>query len=174
MAVNRVVLQHFSLNLEELAENREPRLSTSSTDDDNHPYGHMSDSSSELSENSKHLMTHSSSEFDGTRPKSCSVHSSVDLNDSKIIGKNRVIGKDSLQNWFGLSPPTESRLMQRRLKARSDLLERQTGKAVIASPSGWEVAVEPITFFRYSITYLFVATWKKRTMYNTFSNGLGS
>lgn len=136
MAVNRVVLQHFSLNLEELAENREPRLSTSSTDDDNHPYGHMSDSSSELSENSKHLTTHSSSEFDGTRPKSCSVRSSVDLNDPKIIGKNRVIGKDSLQNWFGLSPPTESRLMQRRLKARSDLLERQTGKAVIASPSG--------------------------------------
>ncbi|XP_072757627.1 MAP kinase-interacting serine/threonine-protein kinase 1 [Anoplolepis gracilipes] len=136
MAVNRVVLQHFSLNLEELAENREPRLSTSSTDDDNHPYGHMSDSSSELSENSKHLTTHSSSEFDGTRQKSCSMRSSVDLNDSKIIGKNRVISKESLQNLFGLSPPTESRLMQRRLKARSDLLERQTGKAVIASPSG--------------------------------------
>lgn len=135
MAVNRVVLQHFSLNLEELAENREPRLSTSSTDDDNHPYGHISDSSSELSENSKHL-THSSSEFDGMRQKSCSVRSSVDLNESKIIGKNRIIGKDSLQNLFGLSPPTESRLMQRRLKARSDLLERQTGKAVIASPSG--------------------------------------
>lgn len=136
MAVNRVVLQHFSLNLEDLAENREPRLSTSSTDDDNHPYGHISDSSSELSENSKHFTTHSSSEFDGTRQKSCSVHASVDLNDPKIIGKDRVIDKDSLQNLFGLSPPIESRLMQRRLKARSDLLERQTGKAVIASPSG--------------------------------------
>lgn len=136
MAVNRVVLQHFSLNLEQLAENREPRLSTSSIDDDNHPYGHMSDSSSELSENSKHLTTHSSSEFDSTRQKSSSVHSSIDLSDPKIIGKNRVIGKDSLQHLFGLSPPSESRLMQRRLKARSNLLERQTNKAVIASPSG--------------------------------------
>ncbi|KAG7214168.1 hypothetical protein KM043_001517 [Ampulex compressa] len=139
MAVNRVVLQHFSVNLEELAENREPRLSTSSTDEDNHPYGHMSDSSSELSEHSKHCATHSSNEFDvGSRThKSCSVRSSVDLNDAtKIIGNHRLIGKDSLHHLFGLSPPSESRLMQRRLKARSHLLERQTNKAVIASPSG--------------------------------------
>ncbi|XP_014474068.1 PREDICTED: MAP kinase-interacting serine/threonine-protein kinase 1 [Dinoponera quadriceps] len=137
MAVNRVVLQHFSLNLEDLAENREPRLSTSSTDDDNHPYGHMSDSSSELSENSKQFTTHSSSELDATRTQksSSSVLSNVDLSDPKIIGKNRVLGKDAL-HLFGLSPPCESRLMQRRLKARSDLLERQSGKAVIASPSG--------------------------------------
>lgn len=138
MAVNRVVLQHFSVNLEELAEKREPRLSTSSTDEDNHPYGHMSDSSSELSEHSKLCATHSSNEFDGnSRVKSCSVHSSIDLIESKAIGKNRMIGKDSsLHQLFGLSPPSESRLMQRRLKARSDLLERQTNKAVIASPSG--------------------------------------
>lgn len=141
MAVNRVVLQHFSVNLEELAEKREPRLSTSSTDEDNHPYGHMSDSSSELSEHSKHCATHSSSEFDAnsTCLKSCSDHSSTEPIDSKTIGKNRLIGKDSsLHRLFGLSPPSESRLMQRRLKARSDLLERQTNKAaaVIASPSG--------------------------------------
>lgn len=139
MAVNRVVLQHFSVNLEELAEKREPRLSTSSTDEDNHPYGHMSDSSSELSEHSKLCATHSSNEFDAnSRVKSCSVRSSIDLIESKTIGKNRMIGsKDSsLHQLFGLSPPSESRLMQRRLKARSDLLERQTNKAVIASPSG--------------------------------------
>ncbi|XP_015586396.1 MAP kinase-interacting serine/threonine-protein kinase 1 isoform X2 [Cephus cinctus] len=137
MAVNRVVLQHFSVNLEELTENnREPRLSTSSTDDDNHPYGHMSDSSSELSEHGKNCVTHSSSEFDsGSRLKSCSVHSSIDLSDSKIIGKNRLTGKESLNHLFGLSPPSESRLMQRRLKARSSLLERQNG-AIVASPSG--------------------------------------
>lgn len=140
MAVNRVVLQHFSVNLDELADNREARLSTSSTDEDNHPYGHMSDSSSELSEHSKLCATHSSSEFDtssNSRPKSCSVRSSIDLSDSKTIGKDRLLGKDSsLHQLFGLSPPSESRLMQRRLKARSDLLERQTNKAVIASPSG--------------------------------------
>lgn len=135
MAVNRVVLQHFSVNLEELAENnREPRLSTSSTDEDNHPYGHMSDSSSELSETGKNCVTHSSSEFDTPRAKSCSVHSSIDLNDLKIIGRNRLIGKESL-NLFGLSPPSESRLMQRRLKARSSLLERRTD-SIVASPSG--------------------------------------
>ncbi|XP_012252791.2 MAP kinase-interacting serine/threonine-protein kinase 1 isoform X3 [Athalia rosae] len=134
MAVNRVVLQHFSVNLEELAENREPRLSTSSTDEDNHPYGHMSDSSSELSEPGKNCVTHSSSEFDTPRAKSCSVHSSIDLSDLKIVGRNRLIGKESL-NLFGLSPPSESRLMQRRLKARSSLLERRTD-AIVASPSG--------------------------------------
>ncbi|XP_046423954.1 MAP kinase-interacting serine/threonine-protein kinase 1 isoform X1 [Neodiprion pinetum] len=134
MAVNRVVLQHFSVNLEELAENREPRLSTSSTDEDNHPYGHMSDSSSELSEHGKNCVTHSSSEFDTPRAKSCSVHSSIDLSDLKIIGRNRLIGKESL-NLFGLSPPSESRLMQRRLKARSSLLERRTD-SIVASPSG--------------------------------------
>lgn len=138
MAMNRVVLQHFSVHLGELSENREPRLSTSSADEDNHPYGHMSDSSSELSEHSKNSnMTYSSTEFTVTsRPKSCSVHSSIDLSDSRIIGKNRAIGKDALQNLFGLSPPSESRLMQRRLKARSHLLERQTNQAVTASPSG--------------------------------------
>ncbi|XP_043490480.1 MAP kinase-interacting serine/threonine-protein kinase 1-like isoform X1 [Polistes fuscatus] len=137
MAVNRVVLQHFSINLEELAENREPRLSTSSTDDDNHPYGHMSDSNSELSENSsnKHA-THSSSEFDNSsRQKSGSINSSIDLNESKIIGKDRIIGKDSFQ-IFGLSPPSESKLMQRRIKARSSLIECQNNNPVIASPSG--------------------------------------
>lgn len=140
MAVNRVVLQHFSVNLEELAEKREPRLSTSSTDDDNHPYGHMSDSSSELSEHSKNCITHSSNEFEtNSRRKSSSVRSSTDLSDLKTIGKNRLIGKESsLHQLFGLSPPSESRLMQRRLKARSDLLERQSNKAVIASPSGWK------------------------------------
>ncbi|XP_034186768.1 MAP kinase-interacting serine/threonine-protein kinase 1 isoform X2 [Osmia lignaria lignaria] len=138
MAVNRVVLQHFSVNLDELAEKREPRLSTSSTDDDNHPYGHMSDSSSELSEHSKNCITHSSNEFEtNSRRKSSSVRSSTDLSDLKTIGKNRLIGKESsIQQLFGLSPPSESRLMQRRLKARSDLLERQSNKAVIASPSG--------------------------------------
>lgn len=137
MAVNRVVLQHFSVNIEDLTENREPRLSTSSTDDDNHPYGHMSDSSSELSEHSKHCITHSSNEFDtNSRLKSCSVHSSIDLSDSKIIGKNRMMSKDTLKHLFGLSPPSESRLMQRRLKAKSHLLERQINKPVMASPSG--------------------------------------
>ncbi|XP_076238939.1 MAP kinase-interacting serine/threonine-protein kinase 1 [Calliopsis andreniformis] len=138
MAVNRVVLQHFSVNLDELAENRERRLSTSSTDEDNHPYGHMSDSSSELSEHSKLCATHSSSEFDTTSnscPKSCSIRSSNESSDPKTIGKNPLIGKYS-SSLFGLSPPSESRLMQRRLKARSDLLERQSNKAVIASPSG--------------------------------------
>ncbi|CAK9832005.1 hypothetical protein ANTRET_LOCUS8908 [Anthophora retusa] len=112
MAVNRVVLQHFSVNLEELLENREPRLSTSSTDEDNHPYGHMSDSISELSEHSKLCATHSSNEFDANSRQ------------------------DSSQQFFGLSPPIESSLMQRRLSARSDLLERQTNETVIASPSG--------------------------------------
>lgn len=138
MAVNRVVLQHFSVNLEDLAEKREPRLSTSSTDEDNHPYGHMSDSNSELSEHSKVCATHSSNELDvNSRLKSCSIHSSTDLTDLKTIGKNRLIGKDSsVPQLFGLSPPSESRLMQRRLKARSDLLERQTNKTVIASVSG--------------------------------------
>ena len=137
MAANRVVLQHFSVNLEELAEKREPRLSTSSTDEDNHPYGHMSDSNSELSEHSKICATHSSNEFDViSRLKSCSIQSSADLTDSKSIGKNRLIGKDSSVPLFGLSPPSESRLMQRRLKARSDLLERQTNKTVIATVSG--------------------------------------
>ncbi|XP_031826994.1 MAP kinase-interacting serine/threonine-protein kinase 1 isoform X2 [Nomia melanderi] len=139
MAVNRVVLQHFSVNLEELTENREPRLSTSSTDEDNHPYGHMSDSSSELSEHSKLCATHSSGEFEGNNAPQdcCSVRSSIDLSDPKTIGKNRLIGKESsLHRLFGLSPPSESRLMQRRLKARSDLLVRQTNKAIIASPSG--------------------------------------
>lgn len=139
MAVNRVVLQHFSVNLEELTENREPRLSTSSTDEDNHPYGHMSDSSSELSEHSKLCAIHSSGEFEANaRQDCCSIRSSIDLSDPKTIGKNRLIGKDSsLHQLFGLSPPSESRLMQRRLKARSDLLVRETNKApVIASPSG--------------------------------------
>lgn len=139
MAVNRVVLQHFSVNLEDLAENREPRLSTSSTDEDNHPYGHMSDSSSELSEQSKLGAIHSSGELDtNSRQKSCSFHSSNDLTGSRTIGRNWLIGKDSsLHQLFGLSPPSESRLMQRRLKARSDVLVRETNKAaVIASPSG--------------------------------------
>lgn len=141
MAVNRVVLQHFSMNLEELAENREPRLSTSSTDEDNHPYGHMSDSSSELSENSKHCATHSSSEFDSASRRNTvtestmSLHSSIELTDGKIIGKNRMIDKDSMNRCFGLSPPSESRLMQRRLKARSSLIERPQN-AIVASPSG--------------------------------------
>lgn len=136
MAVNRVVFQHFSVNLEELLENREPRLSTSSTDDDNHPYGHMSDSSSELSEHSKNGATHSSCEFEsGSRHRSTSVRSSIDLSDSKIIGKNRLIEKDPIKNLFGLSPPSESLLMQRRLKARSSLLERQNAP-IVASPSG--------------------------------------
>ncbi|XP_043289176.1 MAP kinase-interacting serine/threonine-protein kinase 1 isoform X2 [Venturia canescens] len=137
MAVNRVVHQHFSMNLEELTEYREQRLSTSSTDDDNHPYGHMSDSSSELSEHSKHGAVHSSCEFDsGTRRKSCSVHSSIELaTEPKIIGGNRLLGKDTLNNLYGLSPPSESRLMQRRMKARSNLLERQS-PAIVASPSG--------------------------------------
>ncbi|XP_051166152.1 MAP kinase-interacting serine/threonine-protein kinase 1-like isoform X2 [Leptopilina boulardi] len=136
MAVNRVVFQHFSVNLEELLENREPRLSTSSTDDDNHPYGHMSDSSSELSEHSKNGATHSSCEFESnSRHRSSSVRSSIDLSDSKIIGKNRLIEKDPLKNLFGLSPPSESLLMQRRLKARSTLLERQN-TPIVASPSG--------------------------------------
>lgn len=136
MAVNRVVHQHFSMNLEELTEYREQRLSTSSTDDDNHPYGHMSDSSSELSEHSKHGATHSSCEFDsGSRRKSCSVQSSMELSDSKIIGEHRLLGKESLTSLYGLSPPSESRLMQRRMKARSNLLERQS-PAIVASPSG--------------------------------------
>lgn len=130
MAVNRVVLQHFSINLEELSENREPRLSTSSTDDDNHPYGHLSDSNSELSEPSKNGASHSSYELDITsRLKSGSVHSSLDLSDLSISKK------DCLTHLFGLSPPSESRLMQRRLKARSSLLERKRA-AIIASPSG--------------------------------------
>ena len=138
MAANRVILQHFSVNLENLAEKREPRLSTSSTDDDNHPYGHMSDSNSELSEHSKVCATHSSNEFDvNSRLKSCSIHSSTDLTDSKSTGKNRLMYKDaSVPQLFGLSPPSESRLMQRRLKARSDLLDRQTNKTVIESVSG--------------------------------------
>lgn len=139
MAVNRVVHQHFSMNLEELTEYREQRLSTSSTDDDNHPYGHMSDSSSELSEHSKHGAVHSSCEFDsGIRRKSCSLHSGDELGggtEPKIIGGNRLLGKDSLNSLYGLSPPSESRLMQRRLKARSNLLERQS-PAIVASPSG--------------------------------------
>ncbi|XP_011494779.1 PREDICTED: MAP kinase-interacting serine/threonine-protein kinase 1 [Ceratosolen solmsi marchali] len=129
MAVNRVVLQHFSVNLEELLENREQRLSTSSTDDDNYPYGHMSDSKSELSE------SHSSSEFHeqpGGRPKNEKSESSDKIG---IVGKSRlVVGKESL-NLFGLSPPSESRLMQRRLKARSDLLQSQSAP-IVASPSG--------------------------------------
>lgn len=136
MAVNRVVHQHFSMNLEDLAENREPRLSTSSTDDDNHPYGHMSDSSSELSEHSKHCAAHSSCEFDsGPRRKSCSMHSGAEQSDPKIIGDTRLYGKEGLHHLFGLSPPSESKLMQRRIKARSNLLERQS-PAVVASPSG--------------------------------------
>ncbi|XP_063992116.1 MAP kinase-interacting serine/threonine-protein kinase 1 isoform X1 [Diachasmimorpha longicaudata] len=136
MAVNRVVHQHFSMNLDDLAENREPRLSTSSTDDDNHPYGHLSDSSSELSEPSKHCATHSSEEFEiGPRRKSFSMNSAIDSSDPKIIGKNRLLGKDSLSQMFGLSPPTESRLMQRRIKARSSLLGSQN-PAIVASPSG--------------------------------------
>lgn len=134
MAVNRVVLQHFSVNLEELLENREPRLSTSSTDEDNHPYGHMSDSSSELSEHSKNCATHSSCEFEpGSRLRSCSMRSSIDLSDSKIIGKNRLVDKE--KNLFGLSPPSESLLMQRRMRARSSLLQRQS-TSIVASPSG--------------------------------------
>ncbi|KAF7995074.1 hypothetical protein HCN44_004546 [Aphidius gifuensis] len=136
MAVNRVVHQHFSMNLYDLNENIEPRLSTSSTDDDNHPYGHMSDSGSELSENSKHCATHSSSEFEPTsRRKSCSMTSAIDFSDTKIIGKNRLLGKESMSQLYGLSPPSESRLMQRRIKARSNILERKS-PAIVASPSG--------------------------------------
>ena len=135
MAVNRVVHQHFSMNLEELTEYREQRLSTSSTDDDNHPYGHMSDSSSELSD-SKHGAT-SSCEFDvSSRRKSCSIHSSIELSDPKIIGEHRLLGKEAMNNLYGLSPPSESRLMQRRMKARSNLLERQSPAVIVASPSG--------------------------------------
>ncbi|KAK0167575.1 hypothetical protein PV327_004954 [Microctonus hyperodae] len=139
MAVNRVVHQHFSMNLENLTEtleNRKPRLSTSSTDDDNHPYGHMSDSSSEVSEHSKHCATHSSCEFDsGPARKSCSMHSGIEFSDLKIIDDNGLPGKESLNHLYGLSPPSESKLMQRRIKARSSLLERQNS-AIIASPSG--------------------------------------
>jgi hypothetical protein len=132
MAVNRVVLQHFSLNLEDLLENREPRLSTSSTDDDNYPYGHISDSKSELSE------SRSSSEFEQRSGglKSEKIDGKGQPSEKiGIVGKPRiVIGKESL-NLFGLSPPSESRLMQRRLKARSDLLQRQSAP-IVASPSG--------------------------------------
>lgn len=134
MAVNRVVLQHFSVNLEELLENREPRLSTSSTDEDNHPYGHLSDSSSELSE------SHSSGESEQhsagyTRSKSQTRESeSSSTGKIGIVGKSRFMDNDPL-NLFGLSPPSESRLMQRRLKARSDLLQRQSAP-IVASPSG--------------------------------------
>ncbi|XP_034946123.1 MAP kinase-interacting serine/threonine-protein kinase 1 isoform X2 [Chelonus insularis] len=136
MAVNRVVYQHFSVNLEDLSENREPRLSTSSTDDDNHPYGHLSDSSSELSENSKHCVTHSSTEFDSSfRRKSFSMHSIIELNDTKLTTDCQLYGKNSLTQLFGLSPPSESKLIQRRLKTRSTLLERPNS-AIIASPSG--------------------------------------
>lgn len=135
MAVNRVVHQHFSMNLEDLTVNRPPRLSTSSTDEDNHPYGHLSDSSSELSEPGKHC-THSSEEFEiGPRRKSFSMNSAMDTSDPKIIGKNRLLGKDPLNQMFGLSPPSESRLMQRRIKARSSLLGNQN-PAIVASPSG--------------------------------------
>ncbi|XP_058794584.1 MAP kinase-interacting serine/threonine-protein kinase 1 [Phymastichus coffea] len=128
MAVNRVFLQHFSVNLEDLQEYREFRLSTSSTDDDNHPYGHMSDSSSELSE------SQSSGEFDhGTRRKSSGTDSSGNIG---ILSKQRLFDKDPI-SLFGLSPPSESRLMQRRLKARSDLLIRHNNKlSIVASPSG--------------------------------------
>ena len=118
MAVNPVVLQHFSVNLEELLENREPRLSTSSTDDDNHPYGHMSDSSSELSDG-KRCAHHSSCEFE--RHGSCSVHSSCDFSLAKATATRNSITENN--NLFGLSPPSESRLMQRRIKARSSLCE---------------------------------------------------
>lgn len=138
MAVNRVVHQHFSMNLYDLSENHEPRLSTSSIEDDNHPYGHMSDSSSELSEPSKNCVTHSSSEFENsstTRRKSCSMSSAIDVNEQKIIGKNRLLGKETSSQYYGLSPPSESRLMQRRIKARSNLLERKS-PAIVASPSG--------------------------------------
>ncbi|XP_003423814.1 MAP kinase-interacting serine/threonine-protein kinase 1 isoform X2 [Nasonia vitripennis] len=134
MAVNRVVLQHFSINLEELLENREPRLSTSSTDDDNHPYGHMSDSSSELSK------SHSSGEFEqhsaGYGRSKSQTRESESSSSGKIgiVGKSRFMDNDPL-NLFGLSPPSESRLMQRRLKARSDLLQRQSAP-IVASPSG--------------------------------------
>lgn len=132
MAVNRVVLQHFSVNLEELLENREPRLSTSSTDDDNHPYGHLSDSNSELSE------SHSSGESDqqpsGGRSKS-QTRENEPSGKIGIVGKPRLIDKEPI-NLFGLSPPSESRLMQRRLKARSDLLIRHTASIAVASPSG--------------------------------------
>lgn len=131
MAVNRVILQHFSVNLEELLENREPRLSTSSTDDDNHPYGHMSDSSSELSE------SNSSGDFD-KRLIGCRKKQERDEQQASakigIIGKSQLIDDDSL-NCFGLSPPSESRLIQRRIKARSDLLQRQSA-TIVASPSG--------------------------------------
>ncbi|XP_044578766.1 MAP kinase-interacting serine/threonine-protein kinase 1-like isoform X1 [Cotesia glomerata] len=137
MAVNRVVHQHFSINhLEDLAETREPRLSTSSMDDDNHPYGHMSDTSSEGSEPSKHCVAHSSIEFDSnSRRKSCSMHSTIEHSDCKFIGDSRLNGKDALAHLYGLSPPSESKLMQRRIKARSNLLERRN-PAFVASPSG--------------------------------------
>lgn len=127
MAMNRVVLQHFSVNLEELLKTRDPRLSTSSTDDDNHPYGHMSDSSSELFE------SHSSGEFEAIYSKSpaCDNEDPVNI---RIPENLRLIEKNPL-NLFGLSPPSESRLMQRRLKARSDLLQRQSAP-IVASPSG--------------------------------------
>ncbi|XP_014227484.1 MAP kinase-interacting serine/threonine-protein kinase 1-like [Trichogramma pretiosum] len=101
MAVNRVVLQHFSLNLRELVEvstELDPQTSTSSADDDNHPYGHMSDSNSELSELGNEC-AHNSLKISVTN----SNHESVSL--------------------FGLSPPSESLLMQRRLRSQSTLLQ---------------------------------------------------
>ncbi|KAJ8666840.1 hypothetical protein QAD02_008502 [Eretmocerus hayati] len=129
MAVNRVFMQHFSVNLEELLENREHRLSTSSTDEDNHPYGHMSDSNSELSE------TQFSSEYDQQRRQQ--TKSSNIIIDKPGLGgcggAGRFLGdKDNL---FGLSPPSESRLLQRRIKARSDFIQRHSAP-IIASPSG--------------------------------------
>lgn len=132
MAVNRVVLQHFSVNLEELLEKREPRLSTSSTDDENHPYGHMSDSSCELSEHGKNCVDNSCYECE-PRKASYSARSSMDSGDANVI-KSRVLDKD-YNSMYGLSPPSESRLMQRRLKARSSLVERNQA-TIITSISG--------------------------------------
>lgn len=120
MAVNRVVLQHFSVNLEELLENREPRLSTSSTDDDNHPYGHLSDSSSERSDG-KRCGHHSSCEFD-RHGSTCSVQSSCEFGAIKTA-RARASSISDNNNLIGLSPPSESRLMQRRIKARASLCE---------------------------------------------------
>lgn len=110
MAVNRVVLQHFSMNLDYMVQER-PNI-----------YG----------------------------PNAADVNSvSGKLDKLQVGGGGTTDDNDKYSSKvFGLSPPSESKLVQRRLKARSSCqyesnIVTANQSIPVASPSGWNN--QPIT-----------------------------